>query len=332
LRAHNLTCVGFSEGCRPTVRKQVSDILLPRFPANDERLNRELARTLAYSGQPEAIGKILAAMPAGEENQQLQIHYAYCLRSITNGWTKDEKKQLLSWFGKARNWRGGASFPGFINRIFDSSLAFFDAAEKKQAYAAIPEYAPIDPNDPRVRRRGNYTSAQVFTRKRGVEGVSEQEVFEFMMYDPMTTLAKAEDGEAIFKEICEKCHRFGDKGKDYGPDLTTINNRFKRRDLVEAVLWPSKVISDQYEAYIVETKNNESYLGMIASEDDEKLVLNLPEEDRPLVLRKSDIKEKRVSQVSTMPDGLLDPYSTREIAALFKYMQEGAPAKQAAKQ
>ena len=50
----------------------------------------------------------------------------------------------------------------------------------------------------------------------------------------------------------------------------------------------------------------------------------------PLVLRKSDIKEKRVSQVSTMPDGLLDPYSTREIAALFKYIQEGAPATQAA--
>ena len=31
-------------------------------------------------------------MPAGEENQQLQIHYAYCLRAIKEGWTAADGK------------------------------------------------------------------------------------------------------------------------------------------------------------------------------------------------------------------------------------------------
>ncbi|MEZ5365785.1 MAG: c-type cytochrome [Bryobacterales bacterium] len=79
--------------------------------------------------------------------------------------------------------------------------------------------------------------------------MSAQEIFEYMMYDPMTTKADPHEGKKIFEDQCAKCHRFGDIGKDYGPDLTTINNRFKRRDMVEAVLWPSKTISDQYDAY-----------------------------------------------------------------------------------
>ena len=95
------------------------------------------------------------------------------------------------------------------------------------AYEAIPEYAPIDDEEmlARLRRGRSYVPAQVFARQRGVQGVSEQEIFEFMMYDPMTLKANPEDGREIYEEQCSKCHRFGDQGKDYGPDLTTLSNR-----------------------------------------------------------------------------------------------------------
>ena len=65
-----------------------------------------------------------------------------------------------------------------------------------------------------------------------------------MMYDPMTLRADASDGRAVFEQECAKCHRFGGMGKDFGPDLTTVANRFTRKDLVEAVLYPSKTISE----------------------------------------------------------------------------------------
>ena len=83
-------------------------------------------------------------IPAGDEDQQSQIHYVYCLREIKQGWTSEQKQTLLAWFRKAKDWRGGASFPGFINRLFESSLEFFDEQERQAAYAAIPEYAPVD--------------------------------------------------------------------------------------------------------------------------------------------------------------------------------------------
>ena len=74
-------------------------------------MNRELAVTLAWAGQPEAIGKILAAMPDDDTNPKLQLHYVYALRTMKTGWTKPQKAQLTDWFAKASTWRGGASFP-----------------------------------------------------------------------------------------------------------------------------------------------------------------------------------------------------------------------------
>lgn len=322
LRTFHLTCMEIEEGCPPELRRQVYDIVAPRFPAQDERLNREYARTMAYAGVPEAIGKITAAMPPGNENEPLQIHYVYCLRAIDKGWSSEQKKTLLAWFDKARQWRGGASFPGFINQLFDSSLEFFDESEKQMAYNTIPEFAPLKESEMDGRRRGNFTPAAVFARQRGVSGVSEQEIFEYMMYDPMTLRANASEGRDVFEKECAKCHRFGGLGKDFGPDLTTVANRFTRKDVIEAVLWPSKAISDQYQGYIVETKNGDIFLGMIQSEDDQKIVMLIADEDRPVVIPKTDVKDKRVSDVSTMPTQLLDGYSMSDIANLFAFVQK----------
>jgi putative heme-binding domain-containing protein len=111
-------------------------------------------------------------------------------------------------------------------------------------------------------------------------------------------------------------------GKDFGPELTTIANRFTRKDLIEAVLYPSKVISDQYDGYIVETKGGDVFLGMIQSEDDEKIVMLIADEERPVAIAKSDVANKRVSEVSTMPTQLLDGHSMGGIADLFAFLQK----------
>jgi hypothetical protein len=55
---------------------------------------------LAYGGQPQAIQKILAAMPEGDENQPLQIHYLYALRTIEDGWRLEDKTALAELLGR----------------------------------------------------------------------------------------------------------------------------------------------------------------------------------------------------------------------------------------
>ena len=331
LRVFHLACLGFAEGCPATMRKQASKIAASRFPASDERLNREYARTMGYAGDSSAIAKILMALPDGDDNQQLQIHYVYCLREIKNGWTKNQKETLLSWFQKARHWRGGASFPGFINRLFDSSLEFFSEDEQQMAYRAIPDFAPIEDLEAAglVRGGSGYVRARVFARQDNSKGLSEQEIFDHTILSPMIDRADASRGRAVYEEECSRCHRFGDLGKDYGPDLTSIANRFKRRDMLEAVLWPSRTISDQYQSHIIETEDNDILDGLILSEDPDRITIMLPDADRPVAIPKERIRDRRLSSVSGMPDGLLDTYNLGDIADLLAFLQQSPGAETA---
>lgn len=316
VRLFGLTAIRREGGAPDSVRQQVHAALINRFPAKEEALSRELARTLAYCGQPEAIGKILAAMPKDEENTQLQIHYAYCLREIKKGWTPDQKRQLMNWYPKAAEWRGGQSFTGFINLMFDSSLEFFDPEEKKLAYAKVPMFAPME-----IQARANgFKPPAAVMRQKGSKAVSNEEIMEFQMFDPMTLKAKAEKGAKIFEKECSQCHRFGSAGKDFGPDLTTIASRFKKKDLLESVLWPSKTISDQYASIIVETKDGDLINAMLVREESDKLILKTAEQERPIEVPKSAVKARRPSKISIMPEGLLNEYGQGEIADLIAYL------------
>ena len=315
LRVFHLACIEIESGCRESLRDQLYDIVAPRFPSADERLNREYSLTMAYAGRPEAIAQILGQIPSGDGNQPLQIHYVYALREIKEGWTPEQKQTLLAWFRKAKDWRGGASFAGFINRLFESSLEFFSQQEVQAAYEAIPEYAPVEDEEllARLRRRSDHVQPNIFARRSGTNLYSEQEIFEYMMYDPMTTVANTDDGRRVFEDACAKCHRFGDLGKDYGPDLTTLANRFSRKDMLEATLWPSRTISDQYGAWRIETRDD-VYSAMILEEDEESITVLIPDLDRPVSIARENIVDMRESEVSIMPEGLLDTFDMRATA------------------
>ncbi len=53
---------------------------------------------------------------------------------------------------------------------------------------------------------------------------------------------------------CVVCHRYSGEGGATGPDLTQLAGRFGAKDMLEAIIEPSKVISDQYKASVVETR------------------------------------------------------------------------------
>jgi hypothetical protein len=144
LRAFALNATATDTGAPDAIRKQLSGLIAAQFPAADERLNREYAGTLAYCGEPEAIGAILAAMPKEDDNQPLQIHYVYCLRAIKSGWTPAQKAAMVNWFTKSVAWRGGASFTGYLNFMFDSLLTNLSPDERKAAYARVPQFAPLE--------------------------------------------------------------------------------------------------------------------------------------------------------------------------------------------
>jgi putative heme-binding domain-containing protein len=131
-------------------------------------------------------------------------------------------------------------------------------------------------------------------------------------------------GKVVFeKGLCTKCHRYGKEGEGVGPDLTNLAKRFKRADVLDSILYPSKVISDQYRSTTIVTKKGLQITGLAADQGDTWSVL-LPDGTKTVV-KKKDVEQRFASLVSVMPERLLDTLTKAEIADLFAYMESVPP-------
>jgi hypothetical protein len=122
------------------LRDEAFTLWTKRFPAADDRLNREIALTLAYTQHPQAAATILAAMPPGDEKREVQIHYLYALRTVETGWTPALQQQLGAAFERTTRWRGGIG--NAVNTIFDQTMERFPESDRANVYNTAPTFAP----------------------------------------------------------------------------------------------------------------------------------------------------------------------------------------------
>src|SRR5690606_14477328 len=66
---------------------------------------------------------------------------------------------------------------------------------------------------------------------------------------------KPDKGMALFKSYCSSCHRMGNEGRDIGPALTTIHQKYGKSGLVDAIVHPSAGISFGYESWLITKKD-----------------------------------------------------------------------------
>ena len=127
-------------------------------------------------------------------------------------------------------------------------------------------------------------------------------------------------GRVVFeKALCIKCHKYGNEGEGVGPDLTTLAKRFKRSDTLDSILYPSKVISDQYRSSLITTTKGQQLNGLAAVQGDTVTVLL--NDGTKVSLRRAEIESQTASLVSVMPERLLDELSREEIADLFAFLE-----------
>jgi putative heme-binding domain-containing protein len=135
-------------------------------------------------------------------------------------------------------------------------------------------------------------------------------------------------GRPFFEKRCGICHRFGGIGTDAGPDLTTITSRSKKRDILESILWPSKVIPEQYKAEMFELKDGKVVSGFIVRESAASVFVRTADSpEKPVAVPKDQIANRAVSPVSVMPEGLIDSLSAKEIADLLAFTMAPPPDK-----
>lgn len=118
---------------------------------------------------------------------------------------------------------------------------------------------------------------------------------------------------------CAKCHSLDGGAGKAGPDLFAIGDKFGRRDLVDAVLRPSAMISPGYGTVIVETKAGEEVQGVLKQATAEGVQL-MGADGKLISIAKRDIREQRGSTVSLMPEALQAGLSLEEFTDLTEYL------------
>jgi uncharacterized repeat protein (TIGR03806 family) len=141
-----------------------------------------------------------------------------------------------------------------------------------------------------------------------------------------------ESGQIAFRQAgCSQCHRFAGDGGSVGPDLNDVGRRLSPRDLLEAILLPSKIIAEGYATTEIETKSGEVINGRIEREDDRVVVIRPPTANEgAIAIRKADIRTRALSKMSNMPTGILNTLSETQILDLLAYLISEGDANHAA--
>ncbi|HEV8379370.1 MAG TPA: HEAT repeat domain-containing protein [Tepidisphaeraceae bacterium] len=118
---------------------------------------------------------------------------------------------------------------------------------------------------------------------------------------------------------CIKCHKVGSDGGEVGPSLSGVGAKYDKAKLAESVLYPSRQILDGYQQTIIRTKKGDLVAGAVRGETDQEVTL-LDSAGQKIVIKKSDIKSRKFSDISLMPDGLQTGLKPEEFADLIAYL------------
>jgi putative membrane-bound dehydrogenase-like protein len=129
----------------------------------------------------------------------------------------------------------------------------------------------------------------------------------------------ARKGRQVFERACAKCHRLNGIGHEVGPDLASIRNR-PAQFILPDIIMPNRSIAQNYESYVVETKSGGTIEGVMGPQTPTTITIR-HEEGKQDVIRREDIKEMRVTNLSAMPEDLDKQVSVDEMADLLKFLK-----------
>ncbi len=317
-------------------RKAAIRALDALYPSRSDALNRELAILLVYLHAPGVVEKTIRLMAeagptppprwptvldrnrgyggvvekmAAKMPPLERIHLAFVLRNVRYGWTPAQRRAYFEFLNEAETgYAGGASYAGFIKNIRKDALALCSKAEREALASVLPSDAPPKPVElPKPKGPGRAWTVDEAVALVG-KGLERRNY---------------ENGKRSYLAAqCAACHRFDGEGGDVGPDLTGVAGRFNVRDLLEAIVEPNKVISDQYQATLLRTKDGTVVAGRVVGEIDGKLqvVTDMLKPDLVTEVPKAAVTESKPSSVSPMPEKLIHPLGPDEVLDLLAYL------------
>jgi len=130
-------------------------------------------------------------------------------------------------------------------------------------------------------------------------------------------------GREIFRTAsCVACHRLGDAGNNFGPELAKLSADMNPLEVTRHILEPSLRIDEKYRSTTILSDDGRSLTGLVVEETPTEVALveNPVLKAAPIRIRKDSIDERVASPVSIMPKGLLDKLTRDEILDLVAYV------------
>ena len=125
-------------------------------------------------------------------------------------------------------------------------------------------------------------------------------------------------GHELFLSACATCHRVGDEGTHFGPDLMGELG-VAEETLARHLLLPSERIRPGFETTLVETHAGTSFAGLLHEDGATSLTLRQPGGVEKIVLRK-DVKGVSRAAVSLMPS-FADALPPADVANLLAWLR-----------
>ena len=119
-----------------------------------------------------------------------------------------------------------------------------------------------------------------------------------------------------------------DSGSTVGPDLSGAGGRYSIRDLLENIIDPSAVISDQFGSEQIERTDGDPIVGRVVGEENgELLVMSNPfAPDEKTKVALTAVKARQPYPTSMMPPGLINSLNENELKDLLAYLLSGGNA------
>ncbi|MGV3532507.1 MAG: hypothetical protein ACO1QR_09060, partial [Chthoniobacteraceae bacterium] len=131
-------------------------------------------------------------------------------------------------------------------------------------------------------------------------------------------------GAAVFqsaKATCATCHPVGYKGGRFGPDLSKIGAVRTRRDLIEAIVFPSASFVRSYETAHVSRRDGTDTFGIVTDQDGDAIAVTSGPSAPATSIPRSDIASILPAPFSMMPQGFDQILSNEELADIVAYLQ-----------
>ncbi len=108
------------------------------------------------------------------------------------------------------------------------------------------------------------------------------------------------NGKKLFTAQCAGCHVFKEEGRNLAPSLTGMGAHGPA-DLLVHIIDPNRLVEPNFVSAVIETKDDQSYDGVIERENANEVVLRNAAGD--YTIRVSNIKSRSSSGRSLMPEG-----------------------------